>query len=52
MGIAGVGYGTLISRVIAGLIVIVLLRNEKYDLHIDKYFRFGWIVRLLAKFFE
>lgn len=49
MGIVGVGYGTLISRVIAGLIVIVLLRNEKYDLHIDKYFRFGWDSKIIGK---
>ena len=41
MGIAGVGYGTLISRVVAGIVVVFILRNEKYDLHIDKYFRFG-----------
>lgn len=42
MGIAGVGYATLISRAVAGIIVIFVLRNQKLDLHIDKYLRLGW----------
>lgn len=41
MGIAGVGYATLISRAIAGILVIFILRDEKLDLHIDKYLRLG-----------
>lgn len=49
MGIAGVGYGTLISRVVAGIVVVFILRNEKYDLHIDKYFRFGWDGQIIGK---
>ena len=42
MGIAGVGYATLISRAVAGIVVIVMLRNQELDLHIDKYLRLGW----------
>lgn len=42
MGIAGVGYATLISRAIAGIVVVFMLRNQKRDLHIDKYLRLGW----------
>lgn len=42
MGIAGVGYATLISRIVACLIVIIVLMNQKLELHIDKYFRLGW----------
>ena len=49
MGIAGDGYGTLISRVVAGIVVVFILRNEKYDLHIDKYFRFGWDGQIIGK---
>ncbi|MCR5188219.1 MAG: MATE family efflux transporter [Treponema sp.] len=41
MGIAGVGYATLISRAIAGILVIFILRDEKLELHIDKYLRLG-----------
>jgi len=42
MGIAGVGYATLISRAVAGVIVILTLRNQSLELHIDKYLRLGW----------
>ncbi|MCR4579249.1 MAG: MATE family efflux transporter [Treponema sp.] len=42
MGIAGVGYATLISRAIAGLLVIFMLRNQELELHINKYLKFGW----------
>ena len=42
MGIAGVGYATLISRAVAGIVVVLMLRNQKRDLHIDKYLRLGW----------
>lgn len=42
MGIAGVGYATLISRAIAGIIVLLVLRNQKLDLHINKYLKLGF----------
>lgn len=45
-GIAGVGSSTLISRFIAFLVAMLILRNAKYKIHIDRYFRFGfdWLV--------
>lgn len=49
MGIAGVGYATLISRIVAGIVVLAILRNDKYPLHIDKYFRFGWDGKVIGK---
>lgn len=42
MGIAGVGYATLISRAVAGIIVLLVLRDQKLDLHIDKNLRLGF----------
>ncbi|MCQ2572769.1 MAG: MATE family efflux transporter [Treponema sp.] len=42
MGIAGVGLATLISRAVAGIIVIFVLRNQNLPLHIDKYLRLGF----------
>lgn len=49
MGIAGVGLATLISRAVAGIIVILVIRNEKYDLHIDKYLRLGFNLDVIKK---
>lgn len=49
MGISGVGYATLGSRAIACIVVILLLRNDKYELHIDKYFRFGYDPKIISK---
>ncbi len=52
MGIAGVGYATLISRAVACLIVLTLLRNEKAELHIDKYMRLGWNLNIQKKILQ
>ena len=49
MGIAGVGYATLISRAIAGILVIFILRNEKLELHIDKYLKLGFNFEIQKK---
>lgn len=49
MGIAGVGYATLISRVVACLVVVVELRKEKHELHIDKYLRLGFDSSVIGK---
>ena len=49
MGIAGVGYATLISRAVAGIVVVFMLRNQKRDLHIDKYLRLGWNWKIQKK---
>lgn len=42
MGVAGVAYATLLSRVIAALVLMLQIRNQKLPVHIDKYFRFYW----------
>lgn len=49
MGIEGVGIATLVSRVVACVIVLFILRKEKYDLHIDKYFRLGFDSSVIKK---
>lgn len=49
MGIAGVAYSTLISRAIAGIIVVLLLRNQNLELHIDKYLRLGFDWKIQKK---
>ncbi|MGN1148944.1 MAG: MATE family efflux transporter [Lachnospiraceae bacterium] len=47
MGVAGVAYPTLISRMVAAMVLLVLIRNEKLPVHIDKYLRFGWDSEML-----
>lgn len=49
MGVAGVGIATLISRIFACIVVIIVLRNDKYELHIDKYFRLGFSTDVIWK---
>lgn len=49
MGIAGVGYATLISRAFACVIVVFVLRNQKYDLHIHKYLKLGYNAEIIGK---
>lgn len=49
MGIAGVGWATLISRAVAGIIVIMVLRNQKLELHIDRYLRLGFDFNIQKK---
>ncbi len=43
MGVVGVALPSLISRVVAAVVLYVLLRNPKYPIHIDKEkFKFKW----------
>ncbi len=49
MGIAGVAYATLVSRVVAALVILIKVRSDKLPVHIDKYFRFGWNPRILKQ---
>lgn len=46
MGIAGVGYGTLISRVVAGIVVVFILRNENTIFISTSIFDLAGTVRL------
>ena len=42
MGVAGVAIPTLISRAVAAIIIIVLIRNEKLQIHIKKPFKYKY----------
>jgi len=47
MGAAGVGLSTLISRIAAAIIMIVIVRNEKNVVHIDKKLKLGYQPRMI-----
>lgn len=49
MGVEGVACPTLISRFVAALVLLVLIRNEKLPVHVDKRLRFGWDGEMLKK---
>lgn len=42
MGVAGVAYATLVSRVVAAVVLMLQIRNQKLPVHIHKYFKLGW----------
>ena len=42
MGVAGVAIPTLVSRVVAAIIIIVLLRDESLTIHISKKFNYKY----------
>lgn len=42
MGVAGVAYSTLISRVVASVIMLVLIRRDSYAIHVTSYLKLGW----------
>lgn len=46
-GVAGVAYSSLISRIVAAVALIILIRRDKLPVHIDKYFRLGWDSHML-----
>ncbi len=39
MGVAGVAYATLISRIVVAAVLLYKIRDEKLPVHVDKYFR-------------
>lgn len=39
MGVAGVAYATLISRIVVALVLLYKIRDDKLPVHVDKYFR-------------
>ena len=49
MGVEGVACPTLISRFVAALVLLVLIRNEKLTVHVDKRLRLGWDGEMLKK---
>lgn len=42
IGVAGVAVPTLISRIVAAMIMLVIIRNEKNPIYIDKRLRLGF----------
>ena len=42
VGVAGVAVPTLISRMVAAVIMLVIIRNEKNQVHVDKHLRLGY----------
>jgi len=46
MGVAGVALSTLISRAFASVVILVLLHQEKYEIHCTKWFLSMWFVRI------
>lgn len=47
MGVSGVAYATLISRIVAAAVLLMMIRSQKLPVHIDRYFRFGWDTEML-----
>lgn len=39
MGVAGVAYATLISRIVVALVLLVKIRDQKLPVHVDRYYR-------------
>ena len=52
MGVAGVALSTLISRAFASVVILVLLHQEKYEIHCTKWFLAGWDKEMLKKIFS
>lgn len=49
MGVAGVAIPTLISRMAAAAVMLMLCRNQKNTVHIDRYFRLGFQPAMIKK---
>ncbi len=49
MGVAGVAIPTLVSRVVAALVMIVVVHNQKRPIHIDAHFRLGFDWKLIRE---
>ena len=52
MGVAGVALSTLISRAFASIVILVLLHQEKYEIHCTKWFLAGWDKEMMKKIFS
>lgn len=52
MGVAGAATASLISRILAAVIMLIIIRNPKNILHIDKYLRLGFSWSMIKKIFR
>ena len=49
MGVAGVAYPTLVSRIVAAVIMVAVVHNQKRPIHIDAHFRLGFDWKLIKE---
>lgn len=49
MGVAGVGISTLVSRMIACLIMLILIRKPSFTIHITSYLKLGLHLEMMKK---
>ncbi len=47
MDVAGVAYSTLISRAVACIVMLILIKKPSYDIHITSYLKLGWFPDLI-----
>lgn len=47
MGVSGVAYATLISRVVVALVLLVKIRDQKLPVHVDSYFRLKYESKMM-----
>lgn len=50
--VEGVAIPTLVSRIVAAVVIIVLLRNQKLPVHISKPFRYRFQGRMVARILQ
>ena len=41
-GVEGVAYATLLSRMVASVIMLILIRRDTYAIHVTSYLKLGW----------
>ncbi len=49
MGVEGVAYPTLLSRAIAAVIILYLVRNPKNRIHVDSHLRLGFQPKMIKR---
>lgn len=52
LGVAGVGYATLISRITAAVIMLYLIRRPDYEIHVTSYRKPGWYPQIIRNIFR
>ncbi|MDD7739865.1 MAG: MATE family efflux transporter [Lachnospiraceae bacterium] len=52
MGVSGVAYATLISRITASVVILYLIHQKKYEIHITHYLNFKLDFEMLKKIFS
>lgn len=47
MGVEGVAYATLVSRAVACIAMLILIRKAKYDIHVTSYLKLGFYPQIM-----